>query len=85
MNDQSENFLNNLSEKVDATFEPFFVFPGQNVTEAITLFKKNISIGDGLIQNGNIIRSTVAGILRYRQPVSYWVCSYFAILSILSF
>lgn len=75
MSDQSEQFLSSLLEKVDVSFKPVFVFPGQNVTESVTQFKKSISIGDGLIKNGNIIRSTVAGVLRYREPVSYWVCA----------
>jgi hypothetical protein len=72
--DHSEQFLHSLSKTVDASFEPFFVFPGQDVTDAVTQFKKNISIGAGLIQIGDNVMSTVAGTLRYREPVSYWVC-----------
>ena len=73
MGDQSEEFLKALSNSVDVSFEPIFVFPGQDVTAAVTKFKKSIKIGDGLIQTGSIIRTTVAGTLRYREPVSYWV------------
>ena len=73
MENYSTDFLESLSKSVDVSFESIFVFPGQNVEAHVTGFQRNIKIGDGLIQDGEAIRSNTVGTLRYREPVSYWV------------
>jgi exosome complex component RRP40 len=49
------------------------VLPGDNVTSDVTGLRKDIKLGDGLHQIGDAVFCTVAGILRYRAPMTYWV------------
>jgi hypothetical protein len=39
-------FLSKLEKSVDASFEPTFVIPGEDVTTIVSSFRKEISIGN---------------------------------------
>lgn len=73
MERESERFLSSLHRSVDAAFEPLVVFPGKEVTTEVTSFSKNISLGEGLFQQGDRVLCSTTGVLRYREPVSYWI------------
>ena len=80
MNDiDSDKFINRAEKNIDFSYQPLAVLPGQDVTNKISGHSKTIKIGTGLemLDNPNEvqpqIRCTIAGVLRYRAPASYWV------------
>ena len=59
-------------------YVPVSLIPGDDVTEQVTGLRRQIKLGPGLIQttteNGDErVVSQVAGVLRYRAPVTYYV------------
>lgn len=68
-----DDFLKRQEQRMDHLFKAHVVLPGDNVTETTTRITRNIRLGPGLLQRGDRILATRAGMLRYRPPSSYWV------------
>ncbi|CAN0238754.1 unnamed protein product, partial [Discosporangium mesarthrocarpum] len=58
---------------MDTRFVPSVTLPGDDVTEIVTRTTTNLRLGAGLIQRGDNVLATRAGMLRYRPPCTYWV------------
>jgi exosome complex component RRP40 len=73
--DATNAFVAEASRVVDLQFEPVPVLPGEDITSLIKLTEGDAKIGQGLRvdQSGSVLFTTVAGVLRYRAPASYWV------------
>jgi exosome complex component RRP40 len=72
-NDHASKFLSKATLNIDASFRTVAVLPGDNVTSLVTGLRKNIKLGAGLHQVGDMVFSSAAGALRYRAPITYWV------------
>ncbi|CAM9790367.1 unnamed protein product [Ascophyllum nodosum] len=58
---------------MDARFKSSVVLPGDDVTEQSTRATKSLKLGPGLLQRGERILATRAGMLRYRPPCTFWI------------
>ena len=72
-NSPASCFTFNSAILMTATMKSIAVLPGDNVTFNVTGLGKNIKLGDGLHQVDDAVFSSLAGILRYRAPTTYWV------------
>ncbi|CAM9380443.1 unnamed protein product [Choristocarpus tenellus] len=70
---KAEDFLHRAQRAMDLRFTPKLTLPGDDVTEITTRTTRNLRLGAGLIQRGESILATRAGMLRYRPPGTYWV------------
>lgn len=68
-----DEFLRRRGLAMDASFKSSVVLPGDDVTEQSTRATKNLRLGPGLVQRGEKVLVTRAGMLRYRPPCTFWV------------
>lgn len=71
--DHAANFMQKASQNIDISFKSVAVLPGDNVVDLVTGLRRNIKLGVGLHQVGDAVISTIAGSLRYKAPITYWV------------
>lgn len=69
----ADNFIAQAEKKVNLSFQPVAVVPGEVVTELVSRGSKSIKIGAGLEHENGSVHTTAAGILKYRAPGNYWV------------
>lgn len=70
---KADEFLRRRGLAMDASFKSSVVLPGDDVTEQSTRATKNLRLGPGLVQRGEKVLATRAGMLRYRPPCTFWV------------
>lgn len=70
---KADEFLRRRGLTMDASFKSSVVLPGDDVTEQSTRATKNLRLGPGLVQRGEKVLATRAGMLRYRPPCTFWV------------
>jgi exosome complex component RRP40 len=74
--DYVHDFLDEVSRKVDSSFQPRLVFPGEDLTSVFHHSIRSgevLKIGSGLVKDGDRIFATIPGKLNYRIPATYWV------------
>ncbi|GBG31634.1 Exosome complex component rrp40 [Hondaea fermentalgiana] len=78
----ADNFLAGLEGEMGgvpanfAEFKPTAVFVGQDVTQELSRFGKQVRTGSGLHQLRDKVVVTQAGVLHFEQPNIYWVEHY---------
>ena len=70
---KADEFLRRQGLAMDARFKSSVVLPGDDVTEQSTRATKSLKLGPGLLQRGERILATRAGMLRYRPPCTFWI------------
>lgn len=70
---KADDFLRRQELAMDTQFKARVVLPGDDVTESTTRTTRSLRLGSGLVQRGEAIVATRAGMLRYRPPCAYWV------------
>jgi exosome complex component RRP40 len=73
VNDHATTFMKKANANVDLLFQSVAVLPGDDMTALVTGLRRNIKLGAGLHQVGETVFSSIAGSLRYKAPITYWI------------